>query len=188
MNRLWSDSAVIVVLVCVLLTITLYSRRYVRSVADFLAARRLGGRYLLAVASGFGGGVSLVAMWEMTYASGFPPQWWQMMTLPVGLFIGLSGFIVYRFRQTRCLTLAQFFEERYSTRFRYFAGALCWLSGVLNYGIFPAVTARFIMVCLQLPEEFSLFGVAIGTYPAVMIAYLSVALYIACAGGRSVSC
>ena len=61
MNRFWSDSAVIVVLVCVLLTITLYSRRYVRSVADFLVARRLGG----------------AIYWRSPPVSGTESLWWR---------------------------------------------------------------------------------------------------------------
>ena len=82
----------------VLLGITIYSKRYVRGVTDFLAADRLAGRYLLTVAGGFYGTVGLVATWEMIYATGLPPQWWGMMNLPIGLFLALTGFIVYRFR------------------------------------------------------------------------------------------
>jgi SSS family solute:Na+ symporter len=107
-----------------------------------------------------------------------------MMMIPVGLFISLTGFVVYRFRRTRALTLAQFFEQRYSRRFRLFAGCLCWLSGIFNYGIFPAVTARFIIFFFGLPEHFSILGLTVSMFPLVMLAYLSVALFSACAGGQ----
>ena len=95
------------------------------------------------------------------------------MSAPVSLVISLTGFAIYRFRQTRALTLAQFLEARYSRNFRLFAGTLCWFSGILNYGIFPAITARVIIYFLGLPTEYILGGLAIQTFPAVMLAYLS---------------
>ncbi|MDR0932479.1 MAG: hypothetical protein LBM70_05590 [Victivallales bacterium] len=155
-----------------------------RGVADFLAADRLAGRYLLTVAGGFYGAVSLVALWEMIYNTGLPAQYWGMMNLPIGLFLGLTGFVVYRFRQTRALTLAQFFEKRYSRKFRYFAGTLCWVSGILNFGIFPLVSANLMVYFFGLPSSFLFYGYTVQTFWAIMAVYLSIAAYIACSGGQ----
>jgi len=184
MNLHWIDWTIIVTLLVALISITIYTKRYVRGVADFLAANRLAGRYLLTVSSGFGGAISIVAMWEMVYNAGLPTQWWGMMSIPLGLIISLTGFVIYRFRQTRALTLAQFLEMRYSRKFRFFAGGLCWLSGIFNYGVFPAVTSRFIIFFFGLPEHFDLFGLTFSMFPVVMLIYLSIAVYIACAGGQ----
>jgi len=107
-----------------------------------------------------------------------------LMSIPVGLFISLTGFVIFRFRQTRALTLAQFFEMRYSRAFRFYAGSLCWLAGIFNYGIFPAVTARFIIYFFGLPQEVMLLGFSIPMLAIVMLCYLSIALFIACAGGQ----
>ncbi|MDD3118402.1 MAG: hypothetical protein PHQ27_04435, partial [Victivallales bacterium] len=95
-----------------------------------------------------------------------------------------TGFVLYRFRRTRALTLAQFFEMRYSRKFRFFAGSLCWLSGIFNYGIFPAITSRFIIYFFGLPQQFELWGLTFSMFPVVMIIYLSIAVYIACVGGQ----
>lgn len=177
----WGISAI---MVGILLAVTIYSKRYMRGVADFLAADRMAGRYLLTVAGGFYGTVTLMALWEMTYHSGLPPQWWGMMNLPIGLFLGLTGFVIYRFRQTRALTLAQFFEIRYSRRFRYFAGMLCWFSGILNFGVFPLIAGNLIVYFFRLPTYFIWNGWEIQTYWLVMAVYLSLATFIACAGGQ----
>ena len=184
MNLHWVDWTIVGVLLSLLVAITLYVKSSIRSVADFLAANRMAGRYLLAVSGGFGGAISLIAMWEMVYKAGLPTQWWSMMSIPVGLIIALTGFVIFRFRQTRALTLAQFFEVRYSRAFRFYAGSLCWISGILNYGIFPAVTARFIIYFFGLPQEFTVGGFEISMFPAVMFIYLSIALFIACVGGQ----
>jgi len=184
MNLHWLDWLIIILLLGSLVAITAYTKQYTKSVADFLAANRLAGRYMLTLSNTFYGAISLIAIWEMVYDAGLPTQWWGMIGMPVGLIIGISGFIVYRFRQTRALTLAQFFEMRYSRRFRYFSGILCWISGIVNYGIFPAITARFIIYFFGLPEHISLYVIDISTFPLVMLIYLGTALYIACSGGQ----
>lgn len=178
------DWSIVFVFVSGLFAITLYTRRFIRSVADFLAAGRVAGRYLLTVSSGIGGAISIIAAWEMVYAGGLPTQWWTLLSLPVGLLLALTGFIIYRFRQTRALTLAQFFEARYSRNFRIFAGLLSWISGVLNYGIFPAVTTRFLVAFFGLSTTWHLGSISISTFPVVMALYLGFALFTALAGGQ----
>lgn len=185
MNLHWIDWAIVGLLMVALLSVTLYTKRYTKSIADFLAANRLAGRYLLTVSSGLvGGAISIIAVWEMVYKNGLPTQWWAMMNIPLGLFIALTGFVIYRYRQTRALTMAEFFERRYSRSFRFFAGLLCWTSGIFNYGIFPAITARFVIYYFGFPLQFEVAGFSLQTFPVVMLAYLSLAAYIACAGGQ----
>lgn len=183
MRASFIDCCIIFVFLAFVIGLAYYAKRFVRSIADFLAASRLAGRYLLTVSSGFSGAITLVAVWEMTYSTGLPPQWWAKMSTPASLILSLTGFAVYRFRQTRALTLAQFLEMRYSRNFRLFAGTLCWISGVLNYGIFPAITARIIIHFLGLPSELSIGVAVLPTFPTVMATYLAVAVFVACSGG-----
>ena len=184
MNLHWIDWTIVGAALAGLLALACIARRYMRSVSDFLAANRMAGRYIVSVSNGFGGAISMVALWEMTYANGLPAQWGMMLMGMVGLCITISGFVTYRLRETRCLTTAQFFEMRYSRRFRVFAGALCCLSGFLNYGIFPAVTARFMLVFFGFPDAIAVCGLSVPVYPLVMAAYLSIAVFIACSGGQ----
>ena len=100
------------------------------------------------------------------------------------LGITVSGWVIYRFRQTRALTVAQFFEIRYSRRFRIFAGLLAFISGLVNFGIFPAVGARFFIYFCGLPLSFTVLGITIGTFPVVMLVFLSIALFFVFAGGQ----
>ncbi len=58
-----------------------------------------------------------VATFESISKSGFVLGWWGMMSVPVALIVNISGWVIYRFRETRALTLAQFFEIRYSKSF-----------------------------------------------------------------------
>lgn len=162
------------------------TKRYTHSVADFLAANRCGGRYMLGVAEGVAtlGAISIIAQFEVFYQAGFSASWWLMMTEPVFLVVALTGWVYYRFRQTRCFTLAQFFEVRYSKRFRIFAGILGFLAGIINFGIFPAVGGRFFVYFVGLPQTVSLGGLDVPTFAIIMFLLLAFSLYFIFIGGQ----
>ncbi|HEO72613.1 MAG TPA: sodium:solute symporter, partial [Candidatus Hydrogenedentes bacterium] len=162
------------------------TNRYMQSVADFLAANRSAGRYLLCIASGIAGlgAISVVAKFEMFYEAGFTATWWMMIVTPIGLLLALSGWVTYRYRETRVMTLAQFFEVRYSKSFRIFAGIILWVSGIVNFGIFPAVGARFFIYFCGLPPSFTVLGLVIPMFPAVMLFLLSLSLLLVFIGGQ----
>ncbi|MDD5706323.1 MAG: hypothetical protein PHR35_10375 [Kiritimatiellae bacterium] len=186
MNMHWIDWAILGGFTAVIIGLAIYTTRFMRSVADFLAGNRCAGRYLLTMDGINTGAISLVAVWELWYNAGFASSWWGGLGAPVGLLITLSGWIIYRYRQTRAFTLAQFFEMRYSRNLRIFAGFLAYLSGVINYGIFPGVAARFFVSFCGLPE----WNVMIGgfeislMYALVMAILLGLATTITLAGGQ----
>ena len=164
----------------------LATNRYARTVSGFLAADRCAGRYLIAVSYGMAqlGVISLVWFWQQYYDVGFTSIWWGFMENPALIVIALSGWVVYRFRQTRALTMAQFFELRYSKRFRVFAGLVAFFSGIVNYGIFPAVAARFFIALLGLPASMSIGAFEVGTFPLLMAVLLGTALLFVFVGGQ----
>lgn len=186
MNLGTLDLVIVGVLLLLVLASGFAAGKLVKSVSDFLAANRCAGRYLLCVAQGMAGlgAISMVAYYEQYYQAGFAVQWWGFMTTPVMLIISLSGWVVYRYRETRALTLAQFFEMRYGKRFRIFSGMVIWTSGILNYGIFPGVTARFLMSFGGLPDSFHLFGMPVSTYAVTMLVMLGLALFLTLQGGQ----
>jgi solute:Na+ symporter, SSS family len=168
------------------LAVAIYAQRLNRSVADFLSANRCAGRYLLTLAMGTSsfGAITIIANFEKFYQAGFGALWWAQMMGPIALVIALSGYVIYRYRATKAMTIAQFYEMRYSHRFRIFAGILAFLSGILNYGIFPLVTARFIVYFFGFPAELTLWGWAIPTTAPVMAVMLTTAVVITLLGGQ----
>ncbi|MGK9368844.1 sodium:solute symporter family protein [Melioribacter sp. Ez-97] len=162
------------------------SKRHVKSVADFLSAGRSAGRYMITVSQGMTaiGAITIVGQWEMNYVAGFVLRWWEFIMAVVLLIVTVTGWVIYRFRQTRALTVAQFLEMRYSRNFRIYAGILAFISGLLNFGIFPAVSARFIIYFCRLPLSFQFLGVEVSTFPVTMALLLLVSLYFVFAGGQ----
>ncbi len=179
------DWLLIVFPLIVLLIVALYTRSYLRSVADFLSGGRMAGRYLLAVAKGEQGvgAVVFVAMFEMISKSGFVLTWWVWISVPATIIVAISGWVIYRFRETRALTLAQFFEIRYSKRFRLFTGFLGFSAGIANFGIIPMIGAQFMTYFLGFPQTVHGFGWSIPTYIPLMALLLSLSLALTLSGG-----
>jgi len=179
------DWTIVAAFVAVLVGFALHSRRYMRSVAGFLSAERCAGRYLVTVAYNMAqiGVITLVWYFQIGYDVGFTQIWWGYLEGPSLVVLAATGWVIYRFRETRAMTLAQFFEMRYSRSFRVCAGVVAFASGIVNYGIFPGVTARFFMALCGLPEQWTLVGYAIPTFPSLMVVLLSLAIFMIFAGG-----
>lgn len=186
MNMHLLDWGIVAALMVVLILGAVSTKRYTRSVSAFLAAERCGGRYLIAVSDQMSqlGLISLVWYFEQNYQVGYTSIWWPLMEGPALIVMALSGWVIYRFRQTRAMTLAQFFEMRYSRNFRVFAGLVAYVAGIINFAIFPSVGARFFMALCGLPDCFALAGFEIATYPLLMILLLSVSLALLFMGGQ----
>lgn len=185
MKLTWIDWTIVLGFVGALTLLAAYTKRYTKSVSDFLAADRCAGRYLLTMSEGMAGlgAASVIANFEKFYKAGFAASWWGLMLAPIGIIIALSGWVLYRYRETRAMTMAQFFEMRYSKKFRVYSGMLAWISGTINYGIFPSIIASFLIYFCGFPEYFVVAGVSIWTFPVVMIVMLSIALFFTLSGG-----
>lgn len=183
---IWVDWLLMMLLPAVLVGASLKTRHYAKSVSGFLAANRCAGRYLITVAYGMAqvGVISLVWFWQQYYDVGFTSVFWGWMEGPAMIILALSGWVVYRYRQTRAMTMAQFFEIRYSRNFRVFAGLVAFVSGLINYGIFPAVASRFFMVLLGLPDVWVIGGVEVSVFASLMVMLLGSALFFVFTGGQ----
>ncbi|MHC4122495.1 MAG: sodium:solute symporter family protein [Planctomycetota bacterium] len=182
----WIDWSIVIGLLVILIAMAVYAKRYTKGVADFLAANRCAGRYLLSISQGMAGmgAISIVGTFEMYYKAGLPGEWWWMLQNVAFTIVGLSGWVIYRYRQTRAMTMAQFIEIRYSKNLRKFMGLMAWLAGIINFGLFPAVGARFFLYFCNFPPSVPILGFEVSTYALIMITLLSISLYFTFVGGQ----
>jgi len=180
------DWSVVFIVLAVTTFMAIYASRYSKSVSDFLSASRCARRYLIAVAEGEAatGPMAMMAFIEMYYQAGFGALWWPLMRSPVFLIVAISGWVLYRYRQSRAMTLAQFVEMRYSKNLRIFVGIVAFVVGLLFTAIFPAVGARFIIHFCQLPLTFNFFGIVCSTYAFVMLGMMILAIVFTFLGGQ----
>lgn len=175
MNLNWLDWGIVLILFILMVGMVFLSKSLLKSVTDFLATGRTGGRYIISMFHGTAalGAITVVGALEQNFVAGFNSRWWEMMTAIILVGMSVTGWVVYRYRQTRAMTMAQFFEMRYSRAFRIFAGFMAFGSGVVNMIIFPSVTARFFIYFCGIPE-IGQIGPYSGTF--ILIAGLMVAI------------
>ncbi len=163
-----------------------YARKYVRGVADFLAAGRVAGRYVISVGDLQAGlsVITLIALCEREYLCGMAMSFWNMLVVPLSIFIALTGYCLYRYRQTKCLSIGQFLEIRYNRPLRIIAAFIRTTAEMMTNAIGPAVAARFFIYFVGLPLTINLFGWEISTFAVVMIIVLSMAMLVIWPGGR----
>ena len=162
------------------------SKRYVVQVTDFLSAGRLCGRYVISV-----GDVAealsimgIVAAVEMNYRNGFALSFWHCLKLPLSIALSLTGFVIYRYRETKALSYGQMLEMRYGSRnMRIFAGLMRSVSEILANIVMPAVAGRFFIYYLGLPLEFEVCGITFQSFNLIIIISLVMSIGIICMGG-----
>ena len=182
----WYDWLITIVPLCFVMWLGFHSRKYISGVSDFLVGGRVGRRYVMTTANMANavGLITLVSYIESTYKTGFSIGFWNSITAPISIILGLSGYCMYRFRETRALSIGQFLEMRYSRSLRIFSCFLRSIAEMVANMIMPAVAARFFIAYLDLPRKLNLFGLQIDTYLLIIIFTLTMAITLICVAGE----
>jgi len=180
------DWLIAIVPVVITLGVAVYSAKYVRGVVDYLAAGRVAGRYVICAGDLTSGlsVITLVALVESKYQVGYALTFWEYLAAPVAIIMGLTGFCVYRFRETRSLSIGQFLEMRYNRKLRIVAATIRTIAEMVTNAIGPAVAANFLIYFLGLPHEVSVFGMAMPTFTIVVSLSLCLCMVVIWPGGR----
>ena len=183
----WIDWCIVIIPMCLLIGVAIYSGKYARGVVDFLAAGRIAGRYVLCVGDLTAGlsVISLVAGCEQNYQIGYAVGFWAEISMPVGVMMALTGYCTYRWRQTRCLSVGQFIELRYGSKFfRMFCATLRTLAEAVTNAIGPAIATNFFIYFLGLPHKIMIFGINLPCYGIIVFLCLCLAVTFIWPGGR----
>ena len=95
MNLHTADWVIVAVFVIALTALAVFTKRYTKSVSDFLVANRCAGRYLISISSGIAGigVISFLGIFQMYYKAGFTAGWWSTMGTPVSILVILSELL-----------------------------------------------------------------------------------------------
>ena len=141
------DWGIVVVYLLISIFVGIWANKYVGNIAGYLVAGRTL-RIRLALATMTGTEIGLVTVMyssELGFSQQYASLYLALYEFVILLFVGLSGFIVYRLRQTNVMTIPEYYEQRYSRGVRILGGVMMVLSGVLNMGLFLKAGALFLV-------------------------------------------
>ena len=181
----WIDWTIMIVPMVFVIFMGFYSRKYIKGVTDYLAAGRVAGRYVISVGDVAQGlaVITLIGYTEAHYKTGFAMTFWNNILMPLSIIISLTGYVSYRFRETKALSLGQFLEMRYNRPLRIYASALRSVAELLANCLCPALAARFMIYYIGLPYSFKLFGLEIPTFLILTLIMITLCVLICCLGG-----
>jgi SSS family solute:Na+ symporter len=182
----WIDWCITLLPLTFVLGMAVYSRRYVRGVADYLAAGRVARRYVISVSNMeiAIGLLVLVATVEAKYQTGYAIGFWESTSAVLGMILAMTGYCVYRYRETKAMSLGQFLEMRYNRPLRVYAAFLRAIANIMSNAIAPAVAANFFIYFLGLPHRVHIFGLAVPTFLFLVAGVLTLAMVVIWTGGR----
>ena len=183
----WIDWCVVLIPLALVSGMAIHARKYARSVVDFLAAGRVAGRYVLCVGDMVTNlsVITLVAGAERYYQTGSAIGFWGAIAAPVYLFMSLTGYCIYRWRQTKCLSIGQFLELRYGSRFfRVFCAILRVVAEMTTNAMGPAIATNFFIYYMGLPHKVMIMGIGLPCYAIIMFLCLVFAILFIWPGGR----
>lgn len=130
-------------------------KKYVRRLADYLVAGRTLDYHLglLSLICSELGIITYMYLAELGYKAGFAALMVGLPPLAVFIVLGKTGFIIRPLLEMKMMTLPEFFQKRYGRGVRFYVGFLMAVGGVLNFGVFPGVEARFINILTGIPED-----------------------------------
>ena len=182
----WYDWLITIVPLCFVMGLGFYTRKFVVGVSDFLVGGRVCRRYVMTTAgmASAVGLITVVAYIESAYKTGFALGFWNSIIAPISILLSLSGYCMYRFRETRAMSIGQYIEMRYSRKLRIFSCFLRSIAEMVANMIMPAVAARFFIAYLDLPRKFNFLGLQIDTYLLIIIVTLVLAITLICIAGE----
>lgn len=141
------DWIIVSVYICIPVVIGVIVKKYIRQLSDFILAGR-SLKLFIAIASLTGTELGLVTVMynsELGFKHGFSAFHVGIIETVCILAIGLTGFIVYKLRQLRIMTIPEFYGMRFGRKVRIVGGTILALGGILNMGLFLQAGARFMM-------------------------------------------
>jgi len=152
-------SAIDIVIIVVYLALSFFSgvfvKKYIRNISDFLIADRsmglnLGMASLLSSEIGI---ITFMYMAEAGYRGGFVALMTGFPFFVILILLGKTGFIVRPLLEMKITTIPELFERTFGHGVRFYAGLLMAIGGIINFGVFPGVEAKFINVLTGIPQS-----------------------------------
>jgi len=149
------DFSIVIIYLLLVIFSGILMKKYVSGIGDYLVADRSMGFNLglISMICTEIGMITYIYYAEFGYKAGlagliiaFPP-------VVAYFFLGKTGFIIKPLLELKIMTIPEFFSKKFSKGVRLYVGILMAVGGILNFGVFPGVEAKFINIVTGIPEE-----------------------------------
>lgn len=176
MNFNYLDITIIVAYLAFIFFAGAIVKKYIKGIDDYLVAGRsmgfnLGLISLMCTEIGM---ITYVYYAELGFQTGLSALMVAAPPVIALLFLGKTGFVIKKLMEMKIMTVPEFFSKKYSKGVRFYLGILMAIGGILNFGVFPGVEAKFINIVTGIPEEFLLY---------TMVTLLTIVLIYTLVGG-----
>ena len=163
MNLSIFDLGIVVFYIALVFLSGILMKKYVSGIGDFLVADRTMGFNLGLVSMMCTeiGMITYVYYAELGYKAGFSSLVVAIPPMLAYFFLGKTGFIIKPLLEMKIMTIPEFFSKRFSKGVRFYVGILMAIGGILNFGVFPGVEAKFINTVSGIPEEYVLITMVV---------------------------
>ncbi len=163
MTLSYFDVAVILVYLIVVFFSGAIVKKYVKGIGDYLVAGRsmgfnLGLISLMCTEIGM---ITYIYYAELGYKAGFVGLMAAFPPLIAYWFLGKTGFIIKPLLEMKIMTIPEYFSRRFSKGVRLYIGVIMAIGGILNFGVFPGVEAKFINIVTGIPQNYLLLTMVI---------------------------
>ncbi len=155
MNLSIIDIVIIVVYILIVFFSGSLMKKYVSGISDYLVADRsmqlnLGLISMMCTEIGM---ITYIYYAQLGYQAGFSGLMAAFPPLIAYWFLGKTGFIIKPLLEMKIMTIPEFFSRRFSKGVRFYVGLIMAIGGILNFGVFPGVEAKFINIVTGIPQE-----------------------------------
>ncbi len=165
-----------VIVICypmISVVIGLIVRKYIKNMKDFVTAGQ-GLGTCLGIATLTGTELGLITVMysaEKGFKYGFSAFHIALVAGVVTLFVGLTGFLIYRLRAMGVLTIPGFYRRRFGRKTQILGGIMMAFAGILNMGLFLKVGAMFLVGITGMDPTGYALEIVMGFLIAVVLLY-----------------
>ena len=152
------DLGIVAIYIALVFFSGILMKKYVSGIGDYLVADRTMGFNLglISMMCTEIGMITYVYYAELGYKAGFASMIVAIPPMLAFFFLGKTGFIIKPLLEMKIMTIPEFFSRRFSKGVRLYVGVLMAVGGILNFGVFPGVEAKFINTVSGIPEGYVL--------------------------------
>ncbi|HGY55042.1 MAG TPA: sodium:solute symporter family protein [Caldithrix abyssi] len=157
------DWAIILLYIVLIFYSGIFMKKYVGNIGDFLVANRSMGFHLgmLSLMCTEIGMITYVYYAELGYKAGLAGLMAAFPPFIAFLILGKTGFIIKPLLDMKIMTIPEFYSKKFSKGVRFYVGLLMAVGGILNFGVFPGVEAKFINIVTGISEDYLLITMVV---------------------------